>query len=170
MVVMVSPYHLTGRLCWSWLVWFIGVSTRKCAAAPPPLIFDPGIACDFGLEVDFSGGHRVERVFTDKNGNPIRFLSAGAGFLETFTNLDTGAAVTFPTGGSVSQLKVNPDGTQIFVGTGFNVIVLFPTDVPAGPSTILYQGRFVATIDSTGVATVQQVTGTQTDICAALSQ
>jgi hypothetical protein len=151
------------------LLAVLSLGRPAIADAPPPIVFDPGIACDFGLKIDFSGGHRVERVFTDKNGNPIRILSAGEGFLETFTNLDTGAAVTFKTGGSVSQTKVNPDGTLTFVGTGLNVIILFPTDVPAGPSTILYEGRFVATIDPTGVATVQLVRGTQKDICAALS-
>jgi hypothetical protein len=34
MVVMVSQHHLTGRPCWSWLSWFIGVSTRRWAFAP----------------------------------------------------------------------------------------------------------------------------------------
>src|SRR5713101_3632095 len=28
MVVIVSQHHLTGRLCWSWLSWFICLSTR----------------------------------------------------------------------------------------------------------------------------------------------
>src|SRR5262252_8381773 len=29
MGVIVSQHHLTGRLCWSWLSWFICLSTRK---------------------------------------------------------------------------------------------------------------------------------------------
>ena len=29
MVVMVSQHHGTGRLCWSWLSWFICLSTRR---------------------------------------------------------------------------------------------------------------------------------------------
>jgi hypothetical protein len=37
MVVMVSPHYLTGRSCWSWLSWFIGVSTRKWERAPQRL-------------------------------------------------------------------------------------------------------------------------------------
>ena len=36
MGVIVSQHHLTGRLCWSWLSWFICLSTRKWAAAVPP--------------------------------------------------------------------------------------------------------------------------------------
>jgi hypothetical protein len=73
----------------------------------------------------------------------------------------------------VAQLKVNPDGvTGTYVATGFNVIIFFPGDVPAGPSTILYQGKLVVTLDLATFAAlgVQQVSGTQTDICAALSQ
>src|SRR5262249_3708635 len=31
MGVIVSQHHLTGRLCWSWLSWFICLSTRKWA-------------------------------------------------------------------------------------------------------------------------------------------
>src|SRR6266852_6604389 len=31
MVVIVSQHHLTGRLCWSWLSWFICLSTRLWA-------------------------------------------------------------------------------------------------------------------------------------------
>src|SRR5262249_54214851 len=34
MGVIVSQHHLTGRLCWSWLSWFICLSTRKWERAP----------------------------------------------------------------------------------------------------------------------------------------
>jgi len=51
------------------------------------------------------------------------------------------------------------------------VIILFPTDVPAGPSTTLYVGSVVYTVDrASGVFTVKTHSGTTTDICAALSQ
>src|SRR5215831_13236474 len=45
MGVIVSQHHLTGRLCWSWLSWFICLSTRKWARAlcqqveDAPLVF-----------------------------------------------------------------------------------------------------------------------------------
>src|SRR5215467_1734088 len=35
MGVIVSQHHLTGRLGWSWLAWFICLSARKWASAPP---------------------------------------------------------------------------------------------------------------------------------------
>ncbi|MFN8490788.1 MAG: hypothetical protein U0350_24565 [Caldilineaceae bacterium] len=49
------------------------------------------------------------------------------------------------------------------------MIILFPTDVPAGPSTTQYVGQVVYTVDAAGVFTLQQVSGQTTDICAALS-
>jgi hypothetical protein len=66
-------------------------------------------------------------------------------------------------------ITFNPDGSSTLLITGHNVLILFPTDVPAGPSTTLYVGRVVFTIDSSGVFTVQEVSGTATDICAAVS-
>jgi hypothetical protein len=52
---------------------------------------------------------------------------------------------------------------------GYNVIILFPTDFPAGPSTTLYVGRVVYTVDAAGVFRIQTHSGPTTDICAALS-
>src|SRR5713101_4666797 len=37
MVVMVSQHHFTGRPCWSWLSWFICLSSRLWATPPPSL-------------------------------------------------------------------------------------------------------------------------------------
>src|SRR2546427_2839105 len=34
MVVMVSQHHFTGRPCWSWLSWFICLSSRLWADPP----------------------------------------------------------------------------------------------------------------------------------------
>jgi hypothetical protein len=48
------------------------------------------------------------------------------------------------------------------------VLILFPTDVPAGPSTTLYVGRVVFTVVG-DVFTLRSTSGTATDICAALS-
>ena len=81
-ILVIEDLVLAGYLA---LIAVLGLGRPALADAPDPLVLDPGVACDFGLRIDFSGGHRVERVFTDKNGNPVRFLSAGKGFLETFT-------------------------------------------------------------------------------------
>jgi len=41
------------------------------------------------------------------------------------------------------------------LAVGLSVTILFPTDVPAGPSTTLVAGRVVFTVDQDGVFTVQ---------------
>jgi hypothetical protein len=62
------------------------------------------------------------------------------------------------------------DGIATVTATGQTGVIMFPTDVPAGPSTTVYRGRVVFTIDlSTGVFTIISSTGTRTDVCAALS-
>jgi hypothetical protein len=52
---------------------------------------------------------------------------------------------------------------------GHNVVFLFPTDNPPGPSTTLIVGRALIDVSPTGDFDVQSVSGTQTDICALLS-
>lgn len=132
--------------------------------------FPAGVACVFDLRVDISPNpNRVSREFVDKNGNVVRKLTAGKGDTLAFTNLSTGAMLVLRPNGSVEHITVNPDGSNTEVTTGHDVLILFPTDVPAGPSTTLYVGRLVFTIDPNEVFTLQSFTGTSTDICAALS-
>jgi len=73
--------------------------------------------------------------------------------------------------GSVTHTTVNPDGSTTVADTGHNVVILFPTDVPPGPSTTQYVGRLVYTVSPPpdAVFTVQSFSGQTTDICAALS-
>jgi len=80
--------------------------------------------------------------------------------------------VTFPLkgNGAVAHITYNPDNSYTYTATGHNVIIFFPTDVPAGPSTMQYVGRIVFTTDAEGVSTVQELSGKQIDICAALSK
>jgi hypothetical protein len=161
------------------LLTFVGLATQSTAAPParPPdnpdrIIYLPaGVACaGFDLRIEFwDAKNRVEKEFTDRNGNVVRLLFAGKGDLLALTNLDSGESLIMRTGGSVSHITVNPDNTQTSVNTGHNVVVFFPTDVPAGPSTKLYVGELVYTVDTFGVFTLERVTGTSTDICAALS-
>jgi hypothetical protein len=136
--------------------------------------FEAGMACDFRLGIDIEGGPQVFRQFTDKNGN-IRVLSAGQGSQLTFYNLSSGAKLTTRPNGSVSHITINRDGSQTIVGTGHNVIALFPTDTPPGPDTTMYVGRieFKFTPDcptcATGLTDILRFNGRSTDLCAALS-
>jgi hypothetical protein len=105
------------------------------------------------------------QVITHKNG---RVISAGKGFTLTFTNEATGKTVTIRSSGSVQKTTTHPDGSSTVEITGGNVLILFPSDVPAGPSTKQYVGRVVYTVDANGVFTVQSTSGTQRDVCAEL--
>jgi hypothetical protein len=141
----------------------------ECVTDNDTFCFDAGVACDFPLQIDLSGGNQVFREFVDKNGNPIRSLSTGTGSALVFTNLDTGTTFSTRSNGAVTSIRFNPDGSQTFTITGHVVLILFPTDIPAGPSTTLYVGRIVFTVDTTsGVFTLLEASGQSTDICAAL--
>jgi hypothetical protein len=162
--VMIVAFILT-------LATVLGSGSPATAADPPDTVLDlpPGLACNFGLHVEISGGNQVMKEFTDKNGNIVRTLSAGKGSALSFTNLSTGATFSLKANGSVTHTTFNPDGSSTVAITGHNVLILFPTDVPAGPSTTLHEGRVVFTVDINGVFTVQEVSGKTTDICAVLS-
>ena len=150
----------------------VGAPVPASAAEPDFSIDLPaGVACAFDLGVEGTGDKRIMREFTDRNGNVVRTLVAGKGFTLISTNLSPGSSksLTLPSSGSVQRTTVNSDGTSTVVSTGHNVLILFPTDIPAGPSTTLYVGRIVHTVDASGVFTLQSTSGRATDLCALLA-
>src|SRR6266516_1390606 len=73
------------------LTWAAGLGSVNPATADT-IDLPAGQACEFPLSVEVSGGgNLVMKEFVDKNGNPLRTLSAGKGFTLVFTNGDTGA-------------------------------------------------------------------------------
>ena len=150
-------------------------STAALAVFPGPaaaddVTFPAGVACSFELRVHIvNSDHRVTRVFTDANGNTVRMLSAGRGSQLTFTNADTGRTLSLPANGAVARSVKTAGGLLTETDTGHNILILFPTDVPAGPSTTLYVGRIVFTVDAAGVFRLGPTSGRKTDICAALA-
>jgi len=147
----------------------LGPANPSIADETVTINFPRGLACAFPLQVDITfSEHRVMRTFTDRNGNVVRILSAGKGDTLLFTNVDTGETILLQPNGAVERDTLNADGSVTSVITGHNVLILFPTDVPAGPSTTQYVGRVVFTVDTNGTFTLQSVSGISTDICAAL--
>ena len=133
-------------------------------------VFPAGLACaDFDLKVEASGGTIKQHDITDRSGEVVRVILAGTGPALTLTNLTSGATYSTPSNGSVTHIAVNPDGTLTYRVTGHNILILFPTDVPPGPSTTLYVGQVGFTVDANAVFTVTSVAGRSVDICAALS-
>jgi len=131
-------------------------------------LFPANTACEFPLlaDIDQSDSHTKEITF-----NNGRIFVFGTGPALTFINVDTGASLSLKGNGFTNSITTAPDGTQTWVLTGHNVVSFFPTDNPHGPSTVLYIGRIVFTVDTAGNFNLQGVpTGNnQLDICAALS-
>jgi hypothetical protein len=142
------------------------------AVDPPEIVFDvdAGLWCDFGLHVEVSGPHNVYRAFTDKNGDFVRLLIAGKGGWQRLTNLENGATFFDKADGGVQHISFNPDRSYVIDTTGHIIISLFPTDVPAGPSTKLYVGHTITTVDIDFNFTLEHSNGKVTDICAILSE
>jgi hypothetical protein len=155
----------------------VALTATQPAFAQDPFILDAGLGCEFNLGIKATGGNLVTREFTDAAGNVVRIISAGKGVDLTYTNYGpdpvspvAGESVTVKTAGSVMKTVVNPDGTLTVTGTGHNGLILFPTDVPAGPTTTHYIGRIVYTVDlKTEVFTLVSTTGQERDICAELA-
>lgn len=149
----------------------LGVVSTANAVDPPDFVndFPAGLACAFDLHVEGFGGNQHYRGFTDKDGNVVRSVLAGKGSTLVFSNPSTQATLTLKGNGAVQHSSYNSDGTSTQVTTGHVVVILFPTDFPPGPSTTLYVGRTLITIDAFGNWTLQSDSGTSTDICAALS-
>lgn len=132
--------------------------------SPPVAELPAGLGCEFPLTIESSDANRHLK---ETAGGLV--IVAGQGFTLTYTNEKTQESVTIRTGGSVQRTITNGD-IQTVTATGHNGLVLFPSDVPAGPSTIHYVGRLVYTVNTaTGVFTVLSSAGTQRDICAELS-
>jgi hypothetical protein len=69
----------------------------------------------------------------------------------------------------VTQTTTQDVNDFLVVTTGHLVLILFPTDVPAGPTTTLYVGRVVYRSDALSNFTLLGTTGKATDICALLA-
>lgn len=117
-------------------------------------------------------GKQQVREVKDKKGI-VRTIFAGTGSALRYTNLGTHPLRTFSSksNGAVARITVKLDGSSTQELTGHNVVILFPTDIPAGPSTTLYDGgRVLLSIDAIGNFTLKEESGKKIDICAILSQ
>jgi hypothetical protein len=152
-------------------------SAAMIAAAQPAsaqdhdIVIPEGEACaDFALGIDNPEFPPLRREFIDRNGNPVRLFAGQSGAI-IYTNLETGESLSFNARGTRLLETTDPTtGLQTLEFSGQVGLVLFPTDVPAGPSTTQISGRLVVTFDpATGFTEVQTLEGSQIDICAELA-
>ena len=134
------------------------------------ITFPAGGACQFELRLEaHSTDQQHVKQFFDKSGEIVRMITAGKGHAITFTNVATGASISFKPNGFSDHDTFNADGSTTLTIMGHVALILGATDVPPGPSTVFYVGKLVFTIDSAGTATLQESSGRQTDVCAALA-
>ncbi len=135
--------------------------------------YPAGLACSFPLTISDDGtGHRVERTFYDRNGNLVRMVNNGTGPDLTLTNASTGASLTLHSNGANMLFKPRENGMVLVRTTGHVVLIMFPTDSPPGPSTVLHVGQLVYTYEpnsSTNFTVVQGSSDRQVNIFQALS-
>ncbi|WP_129336465.1 hypothetical protein [Cellulomonas endophytica] len=122
------------------------------------------LGCPFPVLLEQEGGSVVAR--TGGGGA----LLGGHGPTTTLTRLDRpDRQLVLPGGGSMIRTALHPDGTATVTSTGTTLLVLFDTDVPAGPSTTLHVGRTVLEVDAGGTFTLVSSSGPTRDLCAELA-
>ena len=151
-----------------------GLASSASANPPTPVEaaiynFDPGVACTFPLTVSATSGLLRSNEFNNGPKGTVRQILVGTGVSYTFENASTGARITIKAAGSAIHTSV-VDGVQTVDLNGQNIVIFFPSDVPAGPSTTLYQGRVVYTVDlATGISTLVSTTDKGLNICSTLT-
>jgi hypothetical protein len=172
-----SRKHLVAGVAALAVASAVALATAAPASAAPAthgrddVFYDlpAGQACaDFDVTL---AGTADKRAIIELNNGVV--IEAGNGYDLTFTRLDSNrepvSTVELLSNGSVNK-STTVGNITTFQSTGKNVLILFPTDVPAGPSSTLYTGRLVYTVDNTtGVFTVVSSSGTTTDICELLA-
>lgn len=148
----------------------LALTTPQAAFAEKQAVGFP--ACPgFNVTVTATGGTQDVRMTRVKDGI-IYTIVAGRGTTLTVTNVESGDSVTFGTKGSVTRTAQDTTtGTIEFSLSGANLVLLFDKIDVGGPSTVLYTGlvRFTTDKDFTLLEPMEQVSGTQRDICAELS-
>jgi hypothetical protein len=86
--------------------------------------------------VDVTGSKVQIHEFRDREGHLVRVIQAGKGYTLTYTNFDTKESISFASNGTVNKTTIDPvTGEQTVQITGNTGLILFPSDIPAGPST-----------------------------------
>jgi len=134
------------------------------------VVLPTGTACaGFPVRVDSGVDSRNVHEFKDAQGNVVRVIVAGRADAVTLTNENTGFTYSIPARGSKWDIVNHSDGTSTYTTSGHLLLILFPTDVPAGPSSTLYTGQVVFNVSASGDFTLLRHKGTATDLCAALA-
>ena len=121
--------------------------------------------CSFDVLVEITVNKEFIKTFS--NG---RQLITGA-FRARVTNLDSEASLDLNIPGPGAFVE-NPDGSATLISHGPWLLWFFPGDLgPGSPGQLFVNnGNFVQTFHADGRVTIDKQTGSQTDICAAVSE
>jgi hypothetical protein len=147
------------------------------AYAEPPLVPQPSIKlaaanpsgkgyCPFPVRIDQSSGQTIT-TSTGPNGETIYKFTGSA--VATVTNLKTGEQLTYNISGP-GTVVVNPDGS--FSGDAGGANLLYTTvanSYPGVPQLAYTTGHVQFTVDASGKTTSYSLSGSSTDVCAALA-
>ena len=130
--------------------------------------FPAGLACDFTLHYEPVVNNEYTLTFpAEPNGDVVQIASGY--LLERFTNLDTGKSIVLNTSAKAT-LVFHADGSVTIDASGPQPLA-FLAGFGGGttPSVYINYGHAVLNISPIGLLTLVSQTGTQFDICAALS-
>jgi hypothetical protein len=131
------------------------------------LDFAPGEVCAFGVHGEtVKSNSKVTSYPPAENGDVTQRITGQ--FVETLTNTSTGKSMTANLPGPLT-FTFHADGSATLVLTGRTQLFFFPTDIPAGPRMIINSGRAEVTFTPSGQEILESISGTQEDVCAALS-
>lgn len=132
---------------------------------------DAGLACPgFALHIDLTNSQTHTKTFTTKGGVKVRTIEAGKGYDRTYINKTSGKRAFFPSKFFSADTTFNKRGLATVTSTGHFGIIMFPTDIPAGPSTTEYVGRVVYTATPTNDFHILSVRAKAIDVCAKLAK
>ncbi len=148
----------------------LGANAHPFPVDPPDatIPFDAGLACHFPLTLEQWDNKTHTREFTDTHGN-MHSVSTGKGHDFRLTNNTNGKSTTQKSQGFEQHIVTYPNGSQKYTTNGALLLIMFPTDIPAGPSTTYYNGHTELFIAADGVGTLEPTHAHARDICAELS-
>ncbi len=148
----------------------LGANAYQFPSGPPDwsIPFEAGMVCQYAVIWEGWAGRINTREYTDADGNQ-NFALTGKGHDFRFTNSQNGKTTTQMSQGVQQHIVVYPEGSSKVTTTGALLLGMLPTDIPAGPTTVYYNGNTVLTITAEGVGTLERAVGHKRDICTELS-
>jgi hypothetical protein len=132
--------------------------------------YPAGVACPFAVSFEIvAGGTGKQWTFFDESGNVVRVHNHVRPSTWVITNLQTGASYTVRVPAGNGTITFAPDGTVIVTISGGAIGFNAPTDTPPGPFSLVNRGHLVFIVAPDGTGTLAQLSGRQTDLCAAVS-